>query len=101
MPVPQRATEGAGPVTTTLLIYDIPDDRLRARVADACLDYGLTRVQYSAFRGELTVNRRGEILQRLRRLIGQHPARITAFPICEKDIRLVAEVITAGYVIDR
>ncbi len=88
-------------MTTTLLIYDIPDDRLRARVADACLDYGLARIQYSAFRGELTANRRGEILQRLKRIVGQHPARITAFPICERDIRLVTEVITAGYVVAR
>ena len=50
---------------------------------------------------ELTANRRGEIVQRLKRIVGQHPARITAFPICEKDIRLVTEVITAGYVVGR
>jgi CRISPR-associated endonuclease Cas2 len=24
-----------------LLIYDIPDDRVRQKIADACLDYGL------------------------------------------------------------
>jgi hypothetical protein len=38
----------------SLLIYDIPDDRARQKVADACLDYGLERIQYSAFLGELT-----------------------------------------------
>jgi len=31
---------------TTLLIYDIPSDRLRGKVANACLDYGLERIQY-------------------------------------------------------
>ncbi|RMF86962.1 MAG: CRISPR-associated endonuclease Cas2, partial [Nitrospinota bacterium] len=24
-----------------LLIYDIPDDRIRTKIADFCLDYGL------------------------------------------------------------
>ena len=36
-----------------LLIYDIPHDGVRVKVADACLDYGLVRIQYSAFLGEL------------------------------------------------
>ncbi len=35
------------------LVYDIPEDRLRAKVADYCLDFGLDRVQYSAFAGAL------------------------------------------------
>ena len=35
-------------MTTTLLIYDIPDDRLRSKVADACLDYGLDPEQRNA-----------------------------------------------------
>ncbi len=39
-----------------LLVYDIPDDRVRTRVAETCLDYGLLRIQYSAFFGELSVN---------------------------------------------
>lgn len=87
-------------MTATLLIYDVPRDRLRAKVADACLDYGLARIQYSAFQGELNHNRRQEILQRLRRLVGVQPARIQMFSICDKDLRLMREVITAGYTID-
>ncbi len=88
-------------MTTTLLLYDIPHDGLRAKVADACLDYGLTRIQYSAFLGELNYNRQQEILQRLRRLVGQQPARIQVVPVCEKDMRLVKEVVTAGYTVNR
>ena len=49
---------------TTLPIYDIPSDRLRTKVANACLDYGVERIQYSAFQGTLTHNRQGELLQR-------------------------------------
>jgi len=36
-----------------LVVYDIPDDRVRGKVADICLDYGLDRIQYSAFLGDL------------------------------------------------
>ena len=72
-------------MTSTLLIYDIPDDRLRSKVADACLDYGLDRIQYSAFLGDLTHNRQEEILQRVRRIIGKKPARVQFIPVCEKD----------------
>ena len=36
-----------------LLIYDIPDDRKRTKIADICLDYGLDRIQYSAFSGNI------------------------------------------------
>ncbi|HZP27031.1 MAG TPA: CRISPR-associated endonuclease Cas2 [Dehalococcoidia bacterium] len=84
---------------TTLLIYDVPDDALRYRVAEACLDYGLRRVQYSAFVGELSRNRQQEILLRIRRLLGSRPARVQLVPVCEKDLRLMKEVVTAGYVI--
>ena len=88
-------------MTATLLIYDIPDDGLRSKVADACLDYGLARIQYSAFLGQLSHNRQQEILQRLRRLIGEQPARIQLIPICEKDLRLMKEVVTDGYTVVR
>jgi CRISPR-associated protein Cas2 len=37
-----------------LVIYDIPHDGTRGKVADMCLDYGLDRIQYSAFTGQLT-----------------------------------------------
>lgn len=53
-----------------LVIYDIPDDRARQRVADTCLDYGLQRIQYSAFAGNLSrAHQRalfGEISRRLK-----------------------------------
>ncbi len=88
-------------MTTVLLLYDIPHDGTRAKVADACLDYGLARIQYSAFLGELNHNRQGEILQRLRRIIGGKPARIQLVPVCEKDARLMKEVVTSDYTVDR
>ncbi len=72
----------------SLVIYDIADDKLRAKVADICLDYGLERIQYSAFIGELNHNRQEEILQKIRRKVGNNEADVQLFPICEKDLRL-------------
>lgn len=70
-----------------LLIYDIPDDRIRAKVADFCLDYGLDRVQYSAFLGRLSGNHQEELMLRIEERLGDAAARIDLFPICKQDWR--------------
>lgn len=80
-----------------LLVYDIPDDKIRSRVADICLDYGLVRIQYSAFFGDLTHNRQEEILHKIRRKAGKNPANVQLFPICEKDLSLHRELILNDY----
>jgi CRISPR-associated protein Cas2 len=67
-----------------LLIYDISHDGARAKVADACLDYGLERVQYSAFWGELSHVHQRELLLQIKRRIGKHSANIQLFPLDEK-----------------
>ncbi len=54
-----------------LLLYDIPDNKVRTKVADICLDYGLVRIQYSAFRGEMNHNRQEQVLQQIRRKVGK------------------------------
>lgn len=76
-----------------LLIYDVPDDRLRAKIADICLDYGLARIQYSAFFGELSHNRQGEILQKMKRRIGKREANVQLFPVCERDLGLCKKLV--------
>ena len=78
---------------TVLLLYDIASDRKRAKAADICLDYGLMRIQYSAFLGDLTAARRDELLAKLRRLLAGVDARLHLFPLCEKDARLARAVV--------
>ncbi len=80
----------------SLVIYDIPDDRLRSKVADICLDYGLERIQFSAFLGELNHNRREELLLKIRRQVKGMDANVQIFPVCEKDLRLRKELISQG-----
>lgn len=66
-----------------LVIYDIPDDRARTRVADACLDYGLQRVQWSAFVGELNSTYQRELLLKIRTVLGKKAASVRLLPINE------------------
>lgn len=68
-----------------LLIYDIPDDGVRAKIADACLDYGLDRVQYSAFIGQLSKTHQEELMLKCRKKLGQRVGNISLIPICERD----------------
>ena len=70
-----------------ILIYDIEDDRLRTRASEICLDYGLERIQFSAFFGKLNRNRRQELALRLQREIGGGSARVRMVPVCEDDLR--------------
>ena len=70
-----------------LLLYDIPDDRVRARVADFCLDYGLDRVQYSAFLGRLSANHQEELMLKIEQKIGKAAARVHLFPLCKEGWR--------------
>ncbi|MEW6448608.1 MAG: CRISPR-associated endonuclease Cas2 [Bacillota bacterium] len=76
----------------TLVVYDIPDDRVRTKVFETCKDYGLTHIQYSAFFGPLNQNRRQELYQRLRRVLGKNEGKIIICPICDKDLALMLEI---------
>lgn len=67
-----------------LLIYDISHDGTRMKVADACLDYGLERIQFSAFLGELTSTHQRELLLKIKQRLGKHGANIQLFPLDEK-----------------
>jgi len=67
-----------------LLVYDIVSDKQRSKVATACLDYGLDRVQYSAFVGQLSRTHQEEIMMRIGSIVGESPASIHLYPIDEK-----------------
>jgi CRISPR-associated protein Cas2 len=77
---------------STMVIYDVPDDRARTRISEACLDYGLERVQYSAFLGRLTRNKREELFLRLKGILGKKAGKVLVQPICEKDLKVALAV---------
>jgi CRISPR-associated protein Cas2 len=69
-----------------LVVYDISEDKVRAKVADICMDYGLDRIQYSAFVGSLARSNIEELALKLKRRIGKRKdANVQLFSICEKD----------------
>lgn len=76
----------AGSEMRYLLIYDITDDRARTKVADLCLDYGLERIQYSAFWGNLPRTLQEELLLKIGRVLHGKAADVRLIPLCERDL---------------
>lgn len=65
----------------TLVLYDVQDDKRRARVMNACKDYGLARWQYSAYHGRLTSTARRELETRLERALGESAGLIAVLQL--------------------
>ena len=68
-----------------VLVYDIQDDGKRAKIADACLDYGMDRIQYSAFLGPLLPTHQEELMMKIQKILGRRPGNVQLFPLCETD----------------
>lgn len=86
-----------------LLLYDISHDGTRAKIADACMDYGLDRVQYSAFVGWLSRNHQEELMLKIEALLDDKPGRVLLIPVSRDDWQATimigeaqAEVFYAG-----
>ncbi len=81
-----------------LLIYDIPNDRVRSKVADACLDYGLDRIQFSAFSGRLNRNHQEELFLKIQALLDDEAGKVWLMPIGDQEWkqRLALEVGDVG-----
>ncbi len=73
------------PLMYSLLVYDIPDDRKRAKIADACLDYGLDRIQYSAFLGQLRSTHQDELMLKIKKILGKKAGNVQLFTVCAED----------------
>lgn len=78
-----------------LLVYDIAHDQSRSKIADFCLDYGLDRVQYSSFVGDLARTHQEELMMKIGERLGSRPGKVQLFPVCDKDWRQRIEIIQA------
>ncbi len=76
---------GGLPEQPVLLIYDIEEDRLRNKLADLCKDFGLHRIQFSAFFGQLTRNHREELAMRCGQLLEDSNGKVLIQPVCDRD----------------
>jgi len=79
----------------TLVMYDIESDKVRYRVSEACLDFGLERIQFSVFRGKLNRNKREELPMRLSNILADEAGKILIQPMCEDDFRSALELTRA------
>ena len=75
------------------VIYDISDNGIRSRVAKICKNYGLFRVQKSAFLGDLNRNESDSLALECEVLIDESDS-VYVFPMCEdcfEKIELIGE----------
>lgn len=79
------------------IIYDIADNKVRTKIARACKNKGLYRVQKSAFLGTLNRNQIDELKIICREAINLDKDSVYIFPMCELDFR---NVILLGQAFD-
>ena len=70
-----------------VVIYDITDDNLRALVAETLKDYGLQRIQYSGFMGDLRRDELNSLLVDLKNLIKDLVENVQLFPMCDSCLK--------------
>lgn len=71
------------------VVYDIQEDKVRNRVARACLNAGIYRVQKSVFLGEMNLNRIDELSLKIKTLINAARDSVYVFPLCQDDFKKV------------
>jgi CRISPR-associated protein Cas2 len=87
----------------TWIIYDISNDRTRTKIAERCLDFGLSRVQKSVFLGDLEANRIDEVVEFSRELLNLETDSVYVFPMCSEDfnkVRIVGQGFDRDFVAD-
>ena len=82
-----------------VISYDIRDDRRRARLARALLDFGGVRVQYSVFECWLKPRLLGELRVRVAGLVDEEEDSVRFYRLCQSCVDEV-EIVGAGYVLE-
>jgi len=75
-----------------IIIYDVTDDNLRNQVSELLKDYGLTRIQYSAFLGSLRHHEINSLLADLCSLISDKVENVQIYPVCDSCFKGKREV---------
>jgi len=75
--------------TLVWILYDISENRPRARIARLCKEAGLYRVQKSVFLGTINRNRLDELRMQIEEWIEEETDSVYIFPLCEPDFKKV------------
>ena len=79
-----------------LVVYDITNDSNRTRLAKLLERYGLNRVQYSAFRGELNPNDREALSRQVKRFIRDEHDCIFIIPLRKRCVETAVVISNTG-----
>ena len=80
------------------VLYDITDDKARAKVAKACKQAGLYRVQYSTFLGTLDANTKDSLEVQLEDLIDPDTDKVYLFPMNKQELK---DTVLLGQAFDK
>ncbi|MDP8209727.1 MAG: CRISPR-associated endonuclease Cas2 [Candidatus Stygibacter australis] len=69
----------------TWVMYDIPKNKTRNKIAKACKEAGIYRVQYSVFLGDLDKAQRRELRTIIEDLIDEDVDSVYIFPMSRDD----------------
>lgn len=69
------------------VMYDIKDDKARTKIAKACQQSGLYRVQYSVFLGTIDVDRKDELYLRIEELMDEDVDSVYMFPMSKDELQ--------------
>lgn len=69
------------------VLYDIQDNKARARVAKYCKQAGLYRVQKSVFLGTLTAHEKDELELKVRGQIDEEVDSVYIFPMSRNELQ--------------
>jgi CRISPR-associated protein Cas2 len=82
----------------TLVIYDISDDDDRGKLSNMLFDFGLQRIQYSGFKGDLNAHNRHILAKGITQYVtGEHDS-IYVLPLCNNCVAICQIVSAKGAV---
>lgn len=73
----------------TFVVYDISDNKRRKNLSILLESYGLSRVQYSAFKGELDLNDREVLARKAAGFVEEKSDSVYIIPVFERCIQNV------------
>jgi len=75
-----------------IVCYDIPETKVRNRLVFRLFSYGLSRVQYSVFYGNIPVNRIELMIRQIPEEFSQETDKILIIPICKNCVSHLVQV---------
>lgn len=79
-------------------MYDIKKDRARTKIAKACEQMGLTRVQYSVFLGTLDANEKDTLELMINELMDLKKDSVYIFPMSKDEFK---QTVLLGQAFDK